>query len=152
MSEGFAEAVEGAACTVPREMGPDGSAATIGMGLLDGGCCSDADGGETGLAMGPRARRARAAAGVGFLLLAGAMSSRRLPGGIALWPAAVVPTWFGVSHLVSSVTGYRGCPELGAIPSVLLGRPIGTNCGPWERFDRRIEPETAASACRDPEA
>jgi len=152
MPEAFAETVEGATCAVPRETGPDGSATTIGKGLLDGGCCSDADGGETGLAMGPRARRARAAAGVGFLLLAGAMSPRRLPGGIALWPAAIVPTWFGVSHLVSSVTGYRGCPELGAIPSVLLGRPVGTNCGPWERFDRRIEPDAADSACCDPEA
>jgi hypothetical protein len=110
-------------------------------GLLDGRCCSDHGGGEAGQAMGRGARRARAAAGVGFLMLAGAMSSRQLPGRVALWPAAVVPTWFGVAHLVSSVTGYRGCPELGAIPSVILGRPVGTDCGLWERFDLWIEPE-----------
>jgi len=89
--------------------------------------------------MGRGARRARAAVGLGFLALAGAMSSRQLPGRISLWPAAIVPTWFGVSHLVSSVTGYQGCPELGAIPSVMLDRPVGTACGPWERLDDLID-------------
>jgi hypothetical protein len=67
------------------------------------------------------------------------MGSRALPGQIALWPAAIVPTWFGISHLVSSVTGYQGCPEIGAIPSVMLDRPVATNCASWERIDRRIE-------------
>lgn len=86
------------------------------------------------------ARRARGAAGLGFLVVAGAMASRQLPGRIALWPASIVATWFGVSHLIASVTGYRGCPELGAIPSVVLGRQVATSCGPWERLDRRIDP------------
>jgi hypothetical protein len=98
--------------------------------------------------MGRGARRARAVAGLGFLALAGAMSSRQLPGRISLWPAAIVPTWFGVSHLVAGVTGYRGCPELGAIPSVILDRQIGTACGPWERIDSWIDgsgaPESAS--------
>ncbi|MDX6603159.1 MAG: hypothetical protein QOF13_2361 [Solirubrobacterales bacterium] len=94
------------------------------------------------------ARRARAVAGLGFLALAGAMSSRQLPGRISLWPAAIVPTWFGVSHLVSSVTGYRGCPELGAIPSVMLDRPVATACGPWERIDGWIDrSDSRGSAC-----
>lgn len=88
---------------------------------------------------GRSARRARAAAGFGFLLLAGAMGTRHLPGRIALWPASLVPTWFGISHLVASVTGYQGCPELGAIPSVMLDRRVVTNCGPWQRIDRRLE-------------
>lgn len=51
--------------------------------------------------------------------------------GIALWPTALVPTWFGISRLVASMTGYSGCPELGAIPSVMLARPVPTDCGPW---------------------
>jgi hypothetical protein len=89
--------------------------------------------------MSPSARAARAVAGISFLAVAGAMSSRRLPGGIALWPAAVVPTWFGISHLVAGMTAYPGCPELGAIPSVLLARPVATDCGPWERIDRRLD-------------
>jgi hypothetical protein len=84
------------------------------------------------------ARRARAAVGLGFLGIAGALATRCLPGGIALWPLALVPTWFGISHLVAAVTGYQGCPELGAIPSVMLGREVPTGCRPWEEIDRRL--------------
>jgi hypothetical protein len=84
------------------------------------------------------ARQARALAGFGFLGIAGALGSRQAPGRIALWPLALVPTWFGISHLVAAVIGYRGCPELGAIPSVMLARPVLTGCGPWERIDRRL--------------
>jgi len=102
--------------------------------MLSGGCCSDA-GSAT---MARRARRARAVGGVGFLALAGAMSSRRLPGKISLRPAAIVPTWFGISHLVASVTGYEGCPELGAIPSVMLDRHVATGCGLWGRIDQQV--------------
>ena len=91
-----------------------------------------------GAGMGRSARRARALAGFGFLAVAGALGSRQAPGRVALWPLALVPTWFGISHLVASVTGYEGCPELGAIPSVMLARPIATSCGPWERIDRRL--------------
>jgi hypothetical protein len=67
------------------------------------------------------------------------MSSRQLPGKISFWPAAIVPTWFGISHLVASVTGYEGCPELGAIPSVMLDRHVATACGLWERIDRQVD-------------
>jgi hypothetical protein len=89
--------------------------------------------------MSRRARRARAIAGLGFLALAGGMSSRRLPGQISLGPAAIVPTWFGISHLVASVTGYEGCPELGAIPSVMLDRHVVTGCGLWGQIDRQVQ-------------
>jgi hypothetical protein len=107
-----------------------------GAGILSGGCCS-----STGTTtMGRRARRARFAAGTGYLALAGAMTARRLPGRISLGPAAIVPTWFGVAHLVAGVTGYPGCPELGAIPSVMLGREVGTDCSSWQRIDQWIEP------------
>lgn len=97
------------------------------------GCCATDE-----AAMRRSARATRAAVGVGFLMLAGALSSRQMPGRIALWPTALVPAWFGISHLVAGVTGYPGCPELGAIPSVMLGRPVATGCGPWERIDRRL--------------
>lgn len=110
-------------------------------GLLSGGCCTNADAPSNVAApMSPRARRARAGAGLGFLVAAGAISSRQLPGQIALWPASLVPTWFGISHLVASVTGYQGCPELGAIPSIMLDRPVTTRCGFWRRIDSRIDP------------
>jgi hypothetical protein len=88
--------------------------------------------------MGRAPRLVRALAGLAFLLGAGALASRSLPGGVALWPLALVPTWFGISHLVAAQVGYRGCPELGAIPSVWLGRPVGTGCGPWGRIDRLL--------------
>jgi len=81
----------------------------------------------------------RFVAGLGFLALAGGLATRQAPGRVALWPVALVPTWFGISHLVAGVIGYRGCPELGAIPSVMLGRPVPTACGPWERIDARLQ-------------
>ena len=115
-----------------------------GAGILSGGCCSSAD----APTMGRRARWARFAAGAGFLALAGAMATRRLPGQVSLGPAAIVPTWFGVAHLVAGVTGYPGCPELGAIPSVMLDREVGTDCSTWQRIDRQIEPgSNAESPC-----
>jgi hypothetical protein len=104
---------------------------------LDGGCCASDE-----AVMSRRSRAIRAAAGLGFLTIAGGMSSRQLPGRIALWPTALVPTWFGISHLVAAMTGYSGCPELGAIPSVMLARPVATGCAPWERIDRCLAPSS----------
>lgn len=100
------------------------------------GCCLGEAEAEP---MSRLARGARVAAGIGFLAAAGALRTRSLPGRVALGPTAVVPTWFGVSHLVAAGIGYRGCPELGAIPSVMLARRVQTSCGPWERFDDRFE-------------
>jgi hypothetical protein len=88
--------------------------------------------------MGSNARRSRALAGLVFLAMAGGLATRRLPRDIALWPASLIPTWFGVSHLVAAVTGYQGCPELGAIPSVMLGRTVETSCELWRRIDRQV--------------
>lgn len=125
---------EAPACTVaPGSAGCQ--QALEGAGILSGGCCSSTD----APTMGRRARRARFAAGAGFLALAGAMATRRLPGQISLGPAAIVPTWFGVAHLVAGVTGYPGCPELGAIPSMMLGQEVGTDCGAWQQIDQWIE-------------
>ena len=109
-------------------------------GLLGGGCCTGHDS-EKMDATGPLSRggrRARALAGVGFLAIAGILGPRQLPGRIALWPAALVPTWFGISHLVAGVTGYQGCPELGCDPSVMLGRTVASSCAHWRRIDRHI--------------
>jgi hypothetical protein len=102
-------------------------------------CIEDNDGGGSTRALGAAARAARVAAGMAFLALAGALSSRQLVGRVSLWPTATVPAWFGISHLVAAQIGYRGCPELGAIPTVMLGRTVPTRCGPWERLDRRLE-------------
>jgi hypothetical protein len=103
------------------EIGPGASAEgerTIGKGVMP-----------------RRARGTRALAGLAFLGLAGGLASRSAPGGVRLWPLAIVPTWFGVSHLVAAQMGYHGCPELGAIASVLQGRRIETGCIPWDRAD-----------------
>lgn len=126
---------EGSSCAVPRPDSTGGAHPDDG-GLLTGGCCSGNAGFRALSApVGRNARRARAIAGLGFLAVAGALSSRRLPGRISLWPTALVPTWFGISHLVAGVTGYEGCPELGAIPSVVLDRPVTTSCAHWRRID-----------------
>ena len=110
-----------------------GAAVDAGIAADDrgAGCCFT----SAERAVGRAGRFARGAAGVGFLALAGALAPRAVRGRIALWPAALVPTWFGISHMVAAVSGYRGCPELGAIPSVMLGRTVETDCGPWERID-----------------
>lgn len=102
---------------------------------------------ESHAPMGRAARRSRTMAGLLFLAFAGVLGARRLPGGIALWPASLVPTWFGISHLVAGVTGYQGCPELGAIPSVMLGRPVGTHCELWQRIDSRVDPPDSIVPC-----
>jgi hypothetical protein len=132
-------AAEGASCTM-RAGGCSSEQSVSGSGLLSGGCCpQDAGPAASQTHMGRAARRSRAAAGLMFLAIAGGLASRRLPGRIALWPASLIPTWFGVSHLLAGVTGYQGCPELGAIPSVLLGRPVSTSCELWRRIDRWVQ-------------
>lgn len=141
--------IEGARCAT-RPGGCGSEHAMSDSGLLSGGCCpQNAGPAASRTPMGRAARRSRAAAGVVFFAIAGGLATRRLPGRITLWPASLVPTWFGISHLVAGVTGYQGCPELGAIPSVLLGHPVGTDCELWRRIDSWVEPSDASSApCR----
>lgn len=129
---------DGASCAA-YPGGCEGACSSTDGGLLSGGCCSESGpGAESQAPMDRAARRSRTIAGLGFLALAGALGSRQLPGGIVLWPVSLVPTWFGISHLVAGMTGYQGCPELGAIPSVMLGRPVETSCELWRHIDRRI--------------
>jgi hypothetical protein len=86
-------------------------------------------------------RTARAAVGLAFLGLAASRPSR---------PVALLAAWLGISHLVAACTGYRGCPELGAIPSVLFGRQVGSWCGPWELLDRLVATPAPADAVGPP--
>jgi hypothetical protein len=83
-------------------------------------------------------RRQRLRTGLGFLaaaLVLAGLAAR----GVALallWPLAGIAFWFGTSFLVAARTRYQGCPEVGAIPSLLLGRRVATRCPPLERIDR----------------
>lgn len=80
-------------------------------------------------------RAARAAVGAGVTLLAlGSLRSVTFARGLV----ASGLGWFGVSHLVAAATRYNGCPERGAIPSLLLGRHVPTRCSPWETIDARL--------------
>jgi hypothetical protein len=123
------------------ELPPRAAESAEGIPLTHGCCVDEA---TTGDVIEPtmlrRARAARAGVGLAQLALGGTLASRKLPGRIALWPVALIPTWFGISHLIAAMIGYRGCPELGAIPTVMQGRPVGTVCEFWVRLDRRLVP------------
>lgn len=80
-------------------------------------------------------RRARGIAGVGFLALGWAVL--RWPRALSV-PTSIAAGWLGTSHVVAAATRYHGCPEVGAIPTLLLGRRVETRCGPWELIDARL--------------
>lgn len=54
-----------------------------------------------------------------------------------LWPLTAIAGWFAVSFYVAVWTKYLGCPEIGAIASLLVGHRIATRCAPLERRDAR---------------
>jgi hypothetical protein len=83
----------------------------------------------------PRQRAARAVAGAALLGLTAAALRAASPLSLAVAGAA---GWVGVSHMVAGATGYNGCPELGAIPSLLRGQPVHTRCGLWQTLDRSL--------------
>lgn len=87
-------------------------------------------------------RVARAVAGLGFVALAVSMLKRQRV------PVAVGSAWLGVTHLFAAATAFSGCPELGAVPSLLLRRQVATECGPWEWLDTGLgiaeRPSTSA--------
>ena len=96
-------------------------------------CCVSSDESDAAKGVPPlglRSRGVRATAGLVFLALAVWMP---------LWPLSIMAAWFGASHLLAAAMGYRGCPELGAIPSFVLRRRVSTECKPWERLDRWLE-------------
>jgi len=75
------------------------------------------------------ARRRRLRMGLAMLALAAVLAAGACHSWL-LWPPAAVAGWFAASFLVAAATRYPGCPELGAIPSLLLRRRINTRCGP----------------------
>lgn len=77
-------------------------------------------------------RSARAVVGL-VSLAVGLVVARRAGARGALGSAGA--GWFGASDLVAARTGYAGCPELGAIPSVILGREVQVGCMPWRIAD-----------------
>lgn len=90
-----------------------------------------------------RQRRARAIVGVASLAIA--VLARRRTDLVGALGVAIVG-WFGISHLVAARTRYPGCPELGAIASLLLRRDVPIGCVPWDIVDHRlrlISPVTA---------
>jgi hypothetical protein len=80
--------------------------------------------------LNPMQSVARAVAGFGMLGLADVTWR--------IWPLSLLLGWLGLSHLVAAATRYNGCPELGAIPSLLRGRRVDTGCGPWRWLDRKL--------------
>jgi hypothetical protein len=76
-------------------------------------------------------RLSRATVGVAACAAAVAVTSVSLPAGIVF-------AWAGFSHLVAAVIGYAGCPELGAVSSLLLRRDVRTGCSPWCRADSQL--------------
>lgn len=65
--------------------------------------------------------------------------------GPVVWVLAAPGIWLGVSHLVAAASSYRGCPEIGAIPSLVLRRRVITTCKPWERLDQRLQGQLGAA-------
>ena len=96
------------------------------------GCCSMDDLSER---LNARQRTARTFVGVASLGLA-VLAARRA--GVLGALGAAGAGWFGASHLVAARTGYAGCPELGAIPSVVLRREVQIGCVPWRVADQQL--------------
>lgn len=95
-------------------------------------CCGDDNGEKHALNRGQR--RARLVAGLVLVVIALA-----LPWSAVGWIAlALVLGWIGVSHVVAAMTAYPGCPELGAVPSLLLRRNVKMGCVPWRWLDARL--------------
>jgi hypothetical protein len=95
-------------------------------------CCRDDSGGWRPLNAGQR--RARLIVGLLLLWLAPA-----LPWSAGGWIAlAAVTGWIGATHVLAAATAYPGCPELGAVPSLLLGRRVKIGCAPWRWLDAKF--------------
>ena len=102
--------------------------------------CTIGEGGGPSHRITSRQRVARAVAGVGWIMLAWALLGVLIPA--VGWTLAIIAAWCGISHLVAAWTAYPDCPELGAVASLVSRRYIRTRCGPWERFDKWLEPHS----------
>jgi len=95
-------------------------------------CCGDDSTGWRPLNAGQR--RSRLVVGVALLLLALAP-----PWSAAGWIAlSVIVGWIGTTHVLAAAMAYPGCPELGAAPSLLLGRWVKISCSSWRWLDARF--------------
>jgi hypothetical protein len=99
-------------------------------------CC----GTETGTDWRPLSRRQRMArfiVGAGLLLVAFLLAWFAATSAATIVTAAIL-VWFGVTHVLAALIAYPGCPELGAVPSLLLRRDVKIGCDPWQWFDARL--------------
>src|SRR5262245_17797970 len=94
-------------------------------------CCRDE--GVHWRELNAKQRAARFIAGV--ILLAVSAALHWSSGWIVL---DVLLAWFGVTHVLAAVTAYPGCPELGAVPSLLLRRSVKVDCVPWRWLDETL--------------
>lgn len=83
-----------------------------------------------------RQRRARLIAGLIMLLLMLGLLSWSGPVALVL---AVLLGWLGATHVLTAATAYPGCPELGAVPSLFLGRWVRIGCTPWCWLDAKLK-------------
>lgn len=98
-------------------------------------CCTDEAGDWRPL--NRRQRAARFIVGAGLLLLDFLLPWSHPVSVIGIATAAVIG-WFGVTHVLAALMAYPGCPELGAVPSLLLRRVVKIGCGPWQWLDARL--------------
>ena len=84
-----------------------------------------------------RQRTARFIVGAALLLLAFLLPWSPSASAAAIITAAIIG-WFGVTHVLAALMAYPGCPELGAVPSLLLRRDLKIGCGPWRWLDARL--------------
>jgi hypothetical protein len=98
-------------------------------------CC----GGEAGdwRPLNRRQRAARFIVGAVLLLLVFLLPWSSALSAIGIVTAAIIG-WFGVTHGLAALMAYPGCPELGAVPSLLLHRDVKIGCGPWRWLDERL--------------
>src|SRR5215472_8017458 len=94
-------------------------------------CCRDAS--VEWRALNPGQRRARLIASLILLVVAAPL----------LWASgwavlAIILGWIGATHILAAAMGYPGCPELGAVPSLLLRRSVNVGCVPWRWLDARL--------------
>jgi MFS family permease len=59
---------------------------------------------------------------------------------------AFVASWFCLSFWVAAITGYPGCPEIGAVPQLFCSHPIVTRCSPLDRVDQLLGLSSASSS------
>jgi hypothetical protein len=107
---------------------------------VEGSEASASAGTDSRALLDSRARTTRLRGGLLFLVVGAAVAALAIGFFAWLWPLAFLAAWFGTSFLVAAATRYPGCPEVGAIPSLVLGRPIVTRCPPLERIDRTLSP------------